>query len=256
MHFSEAQLLAELARYLWPFLRIGALFVSIPIFSSHSVPVRVRTLTAMAVTAALAPALPPMPDIELFSLGGLLVGIQQVVVGLAFGFVLNLAFGAIVFCGQNVAYNMGLGFASLIDPQTGVQVPVIAQFYLILATLLFLQMDAHLVAIQLLADSFRSVPVDMEGLGRERLWSIVAWSGRLFSTGVLMSLPIVGFLLLINLGFGVASRSAPQLNIFSVGFPVSLLVGLLLVWAGLPNLMHQFGEFLDETMRAIETAIR
>jgi flagellar biosynthetic protein FliR len=256
MRFSEAELLAELARYLWPFLRIGALFVSIPIFSSHSVPVRVRTLTAMAVTAALAPALPPMPGIELFSLAGLLVGMQQLIVGLAFGFILNLAFAAIVFGGQNIAYNMGLGFASLIDPQTGVQVPVISQFYLILATLLFLQMDAHLVAIQLLADSFKLIPVDMAGLGRERLWAIAAWSGRLFSAGVLLSLPVVGVLLLINLGFGVASRSAPQLNIFSVGFPVSLLLGLLLVWAGLPNLMHQFGEFLDEAMRTIEKLMR
>jgi flagellar biosynthetic protein FliR len=112
-------------------------------------------------------------------------------------------------------------------------------------------MDAHLVVIQLLAESFQHIPIGMDGLGRERLWAVVGWSGRLFAAGVLLSLPIVGVLLLINLGFGVASRSAPQLNIFSVGFPVSLLIGLLLIWKGLPDVLYQFGQFLDEALQVI-----
>lgn len=251
MRFSETELLQVAARFLWPLLRIGALFVAIPIFSSHSVPMRVRTLLAFAVTAVIAPTLPPMSAIEIFSIPGFLIGIQQVLIGVLFGLILNLVFAAMVFGGQSIAYNMGLGFASLIDPQTGVQVPVIAQFYLILATLLFLLMDGHLLVIQLLADSFRAIPVDLAGLGRDRLWDVTIWSSRLFAAGVLLSLPIISALLLINLGFGVASRSAPQLNIFSVGFPVSLLVGLLLIWVSLPNVLNLFVGFLDEGYQMI-----
>ena len=256
MGISETELLALVAGFLWPFLRVGALFVSMPIFSNHSVPLRARVLITLGVTITLMPTLPPMPEVPLFSLGGLLIGIQQLVVGALFGLVLNFIFAAIVFGGQSVAYSMGLGFASLIDPQSGVQVPVIAQFYLILATLIFLGMDGHLLMIQLLADSFRAIPVDMHGVDGDRLWGICMWSSHLFAAGVLMSLPIISALLLINLGFGVASRSAPQLNIFSVGFPVSLLLGLLLIWSGLPKVMDLFANFLDEGYQVLHQMIQ
>jgi len=251
MRFSETELLQVAARFLWPFLRIGALFIAIPLFSSHSVPMRVRTLLAFAVTVVIAPTLPAMPPVAIFSVPGLLIGIQQVLIGLLFGFILNLVFAAIVFGGQSIAYNMGLGFASLIDPQSGVQVPVIAQFYLILATLLFLMLDGHLMVIQLVAESFRAIPVDLAALSRERIWDVSIWSSRLFVAGVLLSLPLVSALLLVNLGFGVASRSAPQLNIFSVGFPVTLLLGLLLIWVTLPNVMNLFAGFLSQSYQLI-----
>lgn len=256
MRYSETQLLQALSGYLWPFLRIGALFVSIPVFSAHGIPMRIRSLLALAITAVIAPTLPPMPDIPLFSFTGFLVGFEQVLIGLLIGFILNLVFEAIVFGGQNIAFNMGLGFASLIDPRTGVQVPVIAQFYLILVTLLFLNMDGHLMAIQLLADSFKAIPVDAAGLSRERFWSVSIWSARLFAAGMLLSLPIITALLLVNLGFGVASRAAPQLNIFSVGFPVSLLVGLVLIWLSLANVMHMFTGFLEEGLRLIQQILQ
>jgi flagellar biosynthetic protein FliR len=246
MHFSEVELLELLARFLWPFLRIGALFVAMPILSSHNIPLRVRILLAAGVTVAVVPTLPPPPAIDMFGVGGFLIGAQQIILGTLVGWAVHLIFGAIVFGGQNIAYNMGLGFASMVDPQTGVQVPVIAQLYMILSTLLFLSMDAHLLLIQMIAESFHAIPVDMKGLGADRLWTLCLWSSRLFAAGVLMSLPIVTALLLVNLGFGVASRAAPQLNIFSVGFPVTLLLGVLLIWIGLPGLMELFGQFLEE----------
>jgi flagellar biosynthetic protein FliR len=256
MRYSEAELLGLLAQFLWPFLRVGALFVGMPILSSHNVPLRVRILLAAAVTVVLVPVLPAPPNVDIFSLAGFVTGIQQVLVGALIGFVVHLIFGAIVFGGQNIAFNMGLGFASMVDPQTGVQVPVIAQFYMILSTLLFLGMDGHLLLIQLVAESFQAVPVDMRGLGTERLWAVCQWSSRLFAAGVIMSLPIVTALLLINLGFGVASRAAPQLNIFSVGFPVTLLVGLLLIWIGLPGVMDLFGRFTDEGYQLIRSLLK
>lgn len=246
MRYGETELLELVARFVWPMARLSGLFAALPIFSNHGVPMRVRALLAIASTVVIMPTLPAMPDVELFSLSGFLITLEQVLIGLLFGLILHFVFAAIVFGGQNVAFNMGLGFASLVDPVSGVQVPVIAQLYMILATLLFLGMDGHLLIIQLLADSFDAVPIGLAGLAHERWWNIVQWSGRLFAVGVLMSLPLVTALLLVNLGFGVASRSAPQLNIFSVGFPVSLLLGLGLIWVSLPSVMELFDGFLDE----------
>lgn len=244
--FTEAQLLAATAAFVWTFTRVGALFVALPIFTGHNVPMRVRGILAVAVTFALLPAQPPMPAVELLSLAGALVTTQQVLIGTAVGFVLHLVFAAIVFGGQNVAYSMGLGFASLVDPTTGVQVPAISQFYQLLATLLFLGLDGHLLVIRLVADSFRAIPVGLAGLSPESLRQLALWTSHLLAAGLLLSLPMVAALLLVNLGFGVASRAAPQLNIFAVGFPVSLLLGLVLIGTTLPDVLNLFAGFMDE----------
>ncbi|SMF93719.1 flagellar biosynthetic protein FliR [Methylomagnum ishizawai] len=251
MRFDEAQILAAIAGFAWVLLRSAAMFVSMPLFIGHTVPMPVRVMLATGVAFAVLPNLPPMPEVELFSLPGLFVSVQQCLIGAAMGFVLHMVFAAIVFGGQSVAYSMGLGFASLVDPLTGVQVPAIAQVYQLLGTLLFLSMDGHLVMIRLLADSFQAVPVGFEGLGRDALWELSLWTGKLMAAGLLLSLPMVAALLLINLGFGVASRAAPQLNIFSVGFPVSLLLGLVLMRLTLPDVLALFAGFLDEGYRLI-----
>lgn len=246
MQFSETELLSFIARFIWSFLRIGALFVTLPIFSSHSVPVRLRLILALALTFLVLPLLPPAPSVGLFSYQGLMIGVQQVFIGLLAGFVLQLVFAAIIFGGQSIAYSMGLGFAALVDPQTGVQVPVISQFYLILATLVFLALDGHLLLIKMLTDSFQTIPIALDGIGKAGLWALIAWSGRLFAGGVLLALPVMVTLLLVNIGFGVATRAAPQLNIFSVGFPVTLLLGLLLIWITLPPVIDQFSALLGD----------
>jgi flagellar biosynthetic protein FliR len=256
MHFTEAEILSWVGRFLWPMLRFGALMVSVPVFSSHGVPARVRLVIALALTALAMPALPAMPDIPLFSAPGLLAAAQQVFIGLLTGFVLQTAYAVVIYGGQNIAYAMGLGFASLIDPQTGVQVPVVAQLYLLLTTFIFLSMDGHLLVIQMLVDSFHWLPVEAGGPSRDALWTVLVWSGLVFSGGLLLSLPILIALLVVTLGFGVAARAAPQLNIFSVGFPVTLLLGLVLMWVTLPDLTRQIGGLLHETYLFIERLLR
>ncbi|MGX2041275.1 flagellar biosynthetic protein FliR [Methylocaldum sp. MU1018] len=254
--FGESQLLAMIAGVAWPFLRVGALFLAIPVFTGHMVPVRVRVMLAASITWLIAPTLPAMPDAALFSLSGFWIAVQQCLIGLSIGFALHLVFEAIVFGGQSIAYSMGLGFASMIDPQTGVQVPVIARFYQILATLLFLALDGHLVLIRLLVDSFQILPVGFEGLSADGMRRLALWASRSFAAGVLLSLPLVTALLLVNLGFGVASRAAPQLNIFSVGFPISLGLGLFLIGISLPDVLGLFSGFLDEGYRLMSEILR
>ncbi len=134
----------------------------------------------------------------------------------------------------------------MMDPQNGVQVPVVSQFYLILATLLFVTIDAHLVLIEMLAQSFHTFPVSMDGLSRNSLYDIVGWGSRMFSAGLLMALPVMAALLLVNLGLGLIGRAAPQLNIFAVGFPFAIIIGFILVWVTLPNVLGNFQELLEE----------
>ena len=214
---------------IWPFVRIGAMFMAAPVFGAKSVPVRVRIALALVISLMIAPLLPALPDVQPVSLAGLLVTLNQVVIGVAMGFLMQLVFAAAVLMGQSVAMTMGLGFASAIDPQNGVSVPVVSQFFLILATLLFLALDGHLVMLASLVRSFEVMPISMSVLPENVYFSIVSWAGYVFAMSLLMALPVMVAVLLINFSFGVMTRAAPQLNIFAVGFPVTLLAGFILM---------------------------
>jgi flagellar biosynthetic protein FliR len=182
--------------------------------------------------------------------------LQQVLIGVLMGFILQMVFAALIFGGQVIAYSMGLGFASMVDPANGVQVPVVAQFYLILATLLFLIFNGHLLSIELIADSFATMPVAVDGITRNGLLEVVAWGSRLFTGGLLIALPIVGAMLMVNMGMGVVMRAAPQLNIFSIGFPITMLLGFALIWVTLPNVFSVFNGILDEAFQHLMLLLR
>lgn len=251
MRFSEAELLALAASFVWPFLRIGAMFVSFPMFSSQSVPVRVRIVVSVATTFLVVPLLPTLPSIDLFSHQGFIVAIQQVLIGVLTGFIVQLVFAMVVFAGQSIAFSMGLGFASMIDPQTGVQVPIVAQLYVMLSTLVFLGLDGHLLVIHLLIDSFQTLPISLGGVSTHSLWKLIQWGGQIFTGGFLLALPVLSALLFVNLAFGVATRAAPQLNVFSVGFSVTIFLGLILLWITLPNVLTQFTLSLNSAYQLI-----
>lgn len=238
-------MLEWVARFLWPLLRVGSVFVSLPVFSSHGVPIRVRLILAVMTALVLAPVLPTPPSIELFSLTGFFTVAQEIFIGLLVGYVLQLVYATVAFSGQIIALSMGLGFASLLDPQTGVQVPVVAQIYLIFTTFTFLGADGHLLLIHMLADSFQGLPIGGSGIGVASIQALLGWTSLVFSTGLLIALPIVIILLILTLGLGVATRAAPQLNIFSVGFPISLGLGLFLMWLTVPDAEHSISHLLQ-----------
>ena len=256
MSFNEAHLNGWLAAYLWPLLRIGAMLLATPVFYSRQFPVRLRLLLSVILTWVIAPTLPPQPAIDVLSHTGLLIMLQQLMIGISMGFILQMVFGALVFGGQVIAYSMGLGYASMVDPQNGVQVPVMAQYYLILATLLFLTFNGHLLAIDLVADSFHSLPVALDGITRNTLQEVVAWGSRLFAGGLLIALPIMGAMLMVNLGMGIVMRAAPQLNIFSVGFPITMMMGFVLMWVTLPNVLAVFNDLQEEAFQLVMQILR
>jgi flagellar biosynthetic protein FliR len=247
---TTGQLDTWLAQLLWPFIRIGSCFMVAPAFSALVVPARIRIVLAGAITLLVAP-LVPSPPIAPFSPAGVVVTLQQVIIGIAIGFSLQVLFDAVTLGGQLLANSMGLSFAFNTDPLHGVQTPVLGQFYSMLVMLTFLALDGHLRLIEILVDGFRTLPVGTTGLGQEGVWSIVLWGAQLFSGALAVALPGVTALLIVNIAFGVMSRAAPQLNLFAVGLPISLVFGLLIVLAGLPAMQATFVHLLSQAFELL-----
>ena len=250
MTLLDTQLSAWLADFFWPLVRIAAIFTAAPVLSARQLEPSLRILIALLVTFVAAPMLPKMPVVDALSFEAFNIMVQQLAIGLMMGFTLQMVFGALVYGGQVMAYKMGLGFASMVDPVNGLQTPVVAQIFILMATLLFLVTNSHLILLELVVDSFRTLPVG-ESLASLHLWNLVAWGSRMFQGGLLMALPVVGTLLLVNLGMGVMARAAPQFNLFSVGFPITIILGFVILWISMPSIMNQFLELLDEAFHLI-----
>ncbi len=244
--FSAAELIAWIESYYWPFLRVSALFLASPIFSASAFPVRSRIVLAVVVTALIAPSLPEFPTVDFFGPQGLLLAGQQVLVGLAMGFTMQMVFASVVIAGQTLAMTMGLGFAMSVDPQNGVQVPVLSQLYMILSTLIFLAINGHLQLIRFLTDSFSLMPVGLSGWRDDFSLDVVLWASQMFMSGLLLALPALTTVLLINIVFGVITRSAPQLNIFAVGFPVTIFAGFVFILLTMPSVVSGLVDLFDK----------
>lgn len=256
INISGIELTTWLSSLMWPFMRIGAMLSAAPILSARSVPIRIRILLAVMISWILLPVLPAPPVVDLISAEALLISVYQIFIGLAMGFILQMVFSVFIIAGQSIAMAMGLGFASMIDPQNGVQVPVVSQALLIMATLIFLALNGHLMMIDVLAKSFQLLPVGLMVPSRDGLWQLVIWGSAMFAGGVLIALPAVAALLLVNLGFGVTARAAPQLNIFAVGFPVMILVGLVFLVLILPTITEHLSHLLSQAFSLIRLFLR
>ena len=244
MHFTTAEITAWVGALLWPFLRIGAMLVAAPLFGAGTVTVRIRLGFALVLAVIVAPLLPMPPAVEPLSLAGLTIAVQQILIGLMIGFVLQMVFSAVTQAGETIALSMGLGFASMVDPQQGAQVPVVSNYFLIVSTLIFLALNGHVALIELTLMSFHTMPIAVEGITRVELWSLVSWGSTMFTYALMVALPAVAAMLVVNVSMGVVTRAAPQLNIFAVGFPMMILLGFILILLSLPVLLPQFTELL------------
>jgi flagellar biosynthetic protein FliR len=250
---QTGQLQNLLTQVFWPFVRIGSCFMVAPIFSAQFIPARVKVLLAVAVSILVAPLVPTPADIAPFSAAGALVTVQQIIIGVALGFCMQILFDAVTMGGQLLANSMGLSFAFNVDPMHGASTPSVGQFYTLIVTLTFLALNGHLILVETLVDGFRTLPVGTTGLGPEGIWTVVSWGTQIFSGALSVALPGITALLIVNVAFGVVSRAAPQLNLFSVGFPVSLICGLLIVLAGLPSVQSSFTRLLEEGLTVIRS---
>lgn len=224
-----------LADMMLPFMRISGLFTAMIGLSARSIPVTVRTLLAVFLTLVIMPVIKPVPFDNLVGLGAFVEIIQQLIIGIAIGFISMMVLNTFVLAGQIIAMQTGLGFASIVDPVNGINVPAVGQFYLILATLLFWTMDGHLAMIQMIAISFDAFPIGEAWWTAEQFRDIAQWGGWMFVSAVTLSLAPIVSLLIVNLAFGVMTKAAPQLNIFSIGFSIAQVTGLIVIWITLEN---------------------
>lgn len=222
---TSAQLEAWIAAFFYPLVRILALVVSAPPFSNAGVPRRLRLIVGLAIAIGLTPALPPIPPIAPSSGTGLLILAQQIIIGLAMGFSMRIAIAAIDFAGAAIGMQMGLGFATFYSPDSASQSPVVSQFLSMIGTLFFLSINGHLMMLAVLARSFSVLPIGGTAISGDTWYNIAITGGIIFSSGILLALPALAALLITNTTIGVLTRAAPQLNLFAVGFPITLSIG-------------------------------
>jgi flagellar biosynthesis protein FliR len=234
--FTSAQLSAWLAAFIFPLARILALIASAPILGNKQVPARIKVGLAFVITVVIAPTLNIPADIDPASAQGLFVLMQQIVAGLIIGFSIRLIFSAVEMAGDLAGMQMGLGFASFYDPLNASYTPVIAQFLGIIAALTFITMDGHLYMLAALSDSFRDFPIGTSAPSAKAFRTVAEWGGSMFSNALQFALPLIGALLITNLALGILTRSAPQLNIFAVGFPLTLAIGFAALMLTIPYL--------------------
>lgn len=237
---SEAQLAAWISPIFWPFIRVLAVFTSAPVFSARMFPVRARVALAFLVALASQASLPQAEIVGFNDPHAFGVLMQQIGVGLAIGFAVRLVFSAVELAGEVMGFQMGLNFASFFDPALGGQASAVGIFFTQMTSLLFVVMNGHLMVLMAVNRSFQAFPIDenfLQSLGRMQLYKL---GTDLFASALWIALPMVGLLMFTNLALGIISRVAPQLNIFAIGFPITLLVGLIGIAFTLPMLDQPF----------------
>lgn len=249
--FSFEAIEALFGSFFWPFVRLLALFSVAPIIGLRTVPARVRIGLAALIAFLVAPGAGPVPEGSLSSAAAFVLLAQNMLVGMAIGFSMRVAFAAMELAGDLIGLQMGLSFAGFVNPQTSSQTPLLGSFVSTLAAIVFLGMDGHIAMIASVTDSFRSVPVDAGFAGLMHWERLGALGAGLFANGLHIALPVIASMLIVNLALGVLARAAPSLNIFSVGFPVTLITGLTLLTFMLPFIMARFVQVLNGSFTAL-----
>lgn len=252
MEFSVDQLYHMIASYLWAFVRIGSMFTSMIVLSAQFVTLKVRLLLALALTVLVVPMIPAIPleyTQNPLSLQGMLIIGQQVLIGVSIGFISQMVLQAFVLAAQVLAMQAGLGFASMMDPANGMNVPLLSQFLLMMTTLLFLSLDGHLLMFQMIASSFETLPIGPQGLSLENIEALINWGRMIFVIAIMVGLSAIISLLLVNISFGIMTKVAPQLNIFAVGFPITLQAALLLFWFVIAEVVGHFNALWDNAFQ-------
>lgn len=246
--FTDTQVLEWITPILWPFLRVLALFGSLPVMGQRNVPARVRVALAFLIAFCAQASLPAMPVIALNSGAALLAVVQQLVIGLSLGFAVRIVFTAVEFAGELIGLQMGLNFAGFFNPMTGGEATATSRFFGILVSWVFIMINGHLMLIGAVMESFHAFPVGPEPFAFLRAVSPQAWGAEVFRVGLWIALPLVGMLLFVNLVLGIISRVAQQMNIFAIGFPITLSVGLLGMLLTLPMLEMPFTTALEQML--------
>ena len=235
----------HLLLWLLAMIRPSATFLVAPIFGASSVPVQLRLVLALALAVPLVGqglvTLPP-PGTPMLIVGVVIAG--EVMIGIAMGLVVQTAFASATMAGEVIGNSMGLGFASMIDPSSNQHNPALGQLLMVLATFLFFAMDGHLLLIRAIIDSFVRMPVGHVGDGGSMAASVIGFGGAMFAAGLAIALPVGFATVLVQLVMAMLARSAPQLNLFAIGLPATLIAGIAMLAIGLPEIGASIGNSL------------
>ena len=246
--FTEAQVLAWITPLLWPFLRVLALFGALPVFAQRGVPMRVRVALAFLIAFCAQATLPPMPVVALDSAEGFATIAQQLVIGISLGFAVRIVFSAVEFAGEVIGLQMGLNFAGFFNPMTGGEATATSRFFGVSVSWLFIVINGHLLLIAAVVQSFQAFPVGPEPFAFLRAVQPQVWGAEVFRLGLWIALPLVAVLLFVNLVLGIISRVAQQMNVFAIGFPITVSVGLAGVLLTLPMMEAPFTMALEQML--------
>lgn len=250
INLSAAQLDLWMAGFLFPLARIMGLIATAPILSNRAIPARIRMGFGAAMTLALIPALPPS-GLIVGSWPGLLALLQQMLIGIALGFSMRVVFTAIDLAGELIGLQMGLGFAMFYDPDNAAQSPVISEFLGLLAMLIFLSINGHLMLLAVIGNSFEWWPVGADLFPANGWMAIARWGSTIFSAGVMLALPVIAALLVVNIALAILTRAAPTLNLFAIGFPVTLIAGFVMLLLSMPFFAPALQQLFDYGLRTV-----
>src|SRR5574343_6085 len=247
---GSAQIDAWIVAFIYPLTRILGFIATAPLWSSNGVPARTRLILGLAIAVALTPSLPPMPVVQPASLTGLWIMAQQMLIGIGMGFAARIVFTAFDLAGEFIGLQMGLGFATFYDPVNSTQSSVITEFLTLIALLIFLSLNGHLLYVATLAQSFTAIPVSATPLAGESWLNLAELGGKMFSAGLLLALPVIVALMITNIALAVLTRAAPQLNIFSLGFPLTLAGGFVALAISLHQLATPLQKVFEIALQA------
>ena len=251
--FSSDELIAMIGAFIWPLTRILGLIAISPPFGNNSVPVQVKLMLGVMLALIVAPTITPPSNVDLISLTGIMILMQQLVIGLAMGFMIRVVFAGIEMAGEIMGLTMGLGFATFFDPQTQGRTSAISQILVLVSTLLFLSLNVHLSLFATLIDSFSTIPISTSLSMGFSFQKLAIWGEQIFIIGVQLSLPVVAALLIANIALGILTRAAPQLNLFGIGFPITIGVGFLMLSLILPYMMLPIENAFQSGLEAIQS---
>ncbi len=252
IHASDLQ--QWIVQLLWPLTRILACIAVVPLFSHPSIPNRIKLGIGFVITLAILPSI-QVPAIEVMSWQGMLSLLAQMVIGISMGFVMRIMFTAVEMAGFMMGMSMGLGFASFYDPQAQGQTIAVAQFLTMLTLLIFMSLDGHLIVVAVMLQSFETMPILLDHWQLNGQ-AIAELGGHIFSQGLLLSLPVVASLLITNMALGILTKAAPQFNIFGIGFPITISVGMVMMLLSLPALITPVNRWLIEAQQLMLQVIR
>lgn len=253
LSISSQELTSLIAAFLWPLTRILGFIVVAPPFGNNGVPPLVKIALGVMLSLIVAPTISLPAQLDMVSLTGIMILLQQFVIGLAMGFMVRVIMAGVEMAGEVAGLTMGLGFATFFDPQTRGRSTAISQFLVIITTLIILSLNIHLTMFEALVMSFKTIPISTTLEMGFNPYTLAKWGEEIFKLGMVLSLPIVAALLIANTALGILTRAAPQLNLFGIGFPITIAVGYVMLGLVLPYLLPALESSFRHLIDAIST---